>query len=80
MRLYFANAGLGVVIGMNGLVTGFKSETNAESVLTMAFAAVEVVAALYLVRFRATKKSRRTKFLESLTAPLPAEQLPLHAN
>jgi hypothetical protein len=80
MRLYFANTGLGVVIGVNGLVTGFKSETNAESVLTMAFAALEVVAAVYLVRFRATKRRRRTKFLESLTAPLSTEPLPLHAN
>jgi uncharacterized membrane protein len=80
MRLYFANAGLGVVVGVNGLITGFRSETTLENALTLAFAAVELVVALFLVRFRATRKTRRARFLESLTAPLSTEQLPLHAN
>jgi hypothetical protein len=65
---------------MNGLITGFRSKTSVENVLTMGFAAVEIVAAAYLIRFRATRKIRRAKFLESLTAPLSTEHLPLHAN
>jgi hypothetical protein len=69
-----------VVIGVNGLITGFRSETGVENVLTMGFAAAEVVAPVYLIRFRATRKNRRARFLESLTAPLSTEQLPLHAN
>lgn len=80
MRLYFVNAGLGMVVGVNGLVTGFRSETTLENALTLFFAAVEVISALLLIRFRATKKARRARFLESLTVSLPTEQLPLHAN
>jgi dipeptide/tripeptide permease len=80
MRLYFANAGLGVVVGVNGLITGFKSETPLENALTLGFAAIEVITAIFLIRFRATRKTRRARFLDSLTAPPSTEHLPLHAN
>ncbi len=80
MRLYFANAGLGAVVGVNGLITGFKSKTPVENILTLAFAGVEIVAAVFLIRYRATKKKRRARFLDGLTAPLSTQQVPLHAN
>jgi uncharacterized membrane protein len=80
MRLYFANAGLGMVVGFNGVLIGFTPVTTLANILTVAFAAVEVLAAVFLIRIRATRKTRRIRFLENLTAPLSTEALPLHAH
>jgi uncharacterized membrane protein len=80
MHVYFGNAALGIIVGTNGLVTGFRSETTVEVVLALAFAVLELAAAAYMFRFRVTRKKRRARFLENLTAPLSTEHLPLHAN
>lgn len=80
MILYLCNAALGTVVGLNGLVTGFRTVTRKENVVTILFAVIELVAIFVVLRFRTGKRKRRAAFITQSTLPVSAQELPLHAS
>jgi uncharacterized membrane protein len=80
MRLYFGNAALGIIIGLNGLITGFRTVTRTDNALAIAFGIIELAAIAAVLRFRTGKRKRRTAFITRSAMPVAPEELPLHAN
>jgi uncharacterized membrane protein len=79
VRLFVVNAALGVIVGFNGLFLGVARGGKYEDILGYAFGAAEIGGALMLLRFRATRKNRRSAVINSMS-PASIEQLPVHAN
>lgn len=79
MALYFSNAALGIIVGLNGLITGFRTTTRSDNILTIAFAVIELIAIVIVLRFRTGKRKRRTAFISRVKTTL-SEELPLHAS
>lgn len=80
MRLYFCNATLGVVVGANGLITGFRTQTSGDTVLAAVFGIIELAAIVFVMRFRMTRQKRRANYMNGLTPSPASDQLPAHAN
>lgn len=80
VRLFLINAGMGLVVGMNGLFLGATRESTGQDIVGYIFGAVELAAAFTLFRFRATRNKRRAGVISSLTPASSAEHLPIHAN
>jgi uncharacterized membrane protein len=80
MRLYLCNAALGVIVGLNGLVTGFRTTTRTDNVLAIVFGVIELGAIVVVMRFRTGKRKRRAAFISQSTSALSPQELPLHAS
>jgi uncharacterized membrane protein len=80
MRLYLCNAAMGIIVGLNGLVTGFRTTTRSDNVLAILFGVIELSAIVVVLRFRTGKRKRRTAFIAQSGSPLSPQELPLHAS
>jgi hypothetical protein len=79
VRLFGFNAILGGVVGLNGLILGATRGGRYEDLAGYAFGAAEVVAVLILVRFRATRRGRRSVVLNTMSSLASTENTTVHA-
>jgi hypothetical protein len=79
VRLFVFNAILGGVVGLNGVVLGATRGGRYEDLAGYAFGAAEVVAVLILVRFRATRRGRRSVVLNTMSSLTSTEKTTVHA-
>lgn len=80
VRLFLLNAVLGAVVGLNGLALGAIRGGRFEDLAGYVFGAAELGAVLILLRFRATRRSRRSAVLNSMSPAMSTANFSVDAS